>query len=69
MGVPGQTVLMFGVASQSDDVKKASGEITFDPIPVRGFSVAPPKSCTECGKVVKVVMEIAPPASSRLQVG
>jgi hypothetical protein len=72
MAVPGptaQTVLMFGVASQSDDVKKANREIRFDPTPVTGFSVTPPKSRIECGGVVKVVMEIAPPASSRLQVG
>jgi hypothetical protein len=72
MAFPGptaQTVLTFGVASQSDDVKKTNGDITFDPIPTPGFSVTPLKSGIECGGVVKVVVDYAPPASSLLQVG
>jgi hypothetical protein len=72
MAFPGptaQTVLTFGVANQSDDVKKANGDVTFDAIPAPGFSVTPPKSGIECGGIVKVVVEYAPPASSLLQVG
>jgi hypothetical protein len=36
MGVPGrtvETVLTLAVASQSDDVKKVNGDMTFDSIP------------------------------------
>lgn len=72
MSYPGpgaQTNLTFGVAYQTDDVKKVNGEFSFDNLTAPGFAVNPMKSNVEYGGVVKVAIEYAPPAETLLQVG
>lgn len=72
MSYPGpgaQATLTFGVAYQTDDVKKTNGEFSFDNLTAPGFTVNPMKSNVEYGGVAKVQIEYSPPAASLLQVG
>lgn len=72
MSYPGpgsQTTLTFGVAYQTDDIKKTNGEFSFDNLTAPGFSVNPMKSNVEYGGVAKATIEYAPPAETLLQVG
>ena len=68
-GLGAQTTLIFGVASQNEDVKKSNGEFSIDNLPTPGFTITPQKSSIECGGVVKAIIEFSPPTSSLFQAG